>query len=111
MNCFLPACWADNGIREPLYVTAMRYAGIDITKEKRPAHVDSVVLNEGDRKRLQEWFEAQPFKEETGENFIEYVTKVRIEKAKEFLAQPDISIKEAGIRSGYTRSELFQQDF
>ena len=37
---------ADNGIREPLYVTAMRYAGIDITKEKRPAHVDSVVLNE-----------------------------------------------------------------
>ena len=58
---------ADNGIREPLYVTAMRYAGIDITKEKRPAHVDSVVLNEGDRKRLQEWFEAQPFKEETGE--------------------------------------------
>ena len=58
---------ADNGIREPLYVTAMRYAGIDITKEKRPAHVDSVVLNEGDRKRLQEWFEAQPFKEEAGE--------------------------------------------
>lgn len=52
---------ADNG------VTAMRYAGIDITKEKRPAHVDSVVLNEGDRKRLQEWFEAQPFKEEAGE--------------------------------------------
>ena len=29
--------------------------------------MDSVVLNEGDRKRLQEWFEAQPFKEEDGE--------------------------------------------
>ena len=51
------------------------------------------------------------FKEETGENFIEYVTKVRIEKAKEFLAQPDISIKEAGIRSGYTDPNYFSSIF
>ena len=58
---------ADNGIREPLYVTAMRYAGIDITKEKKPAHVDSVVLNDTDRKKLQDWFEAQPFKADTEE--------------------------------------------
>ena len=33
---------AENGIREPLYLTAMRYAGIDITPEKHPAHIDSV---------------------------------------------------------------------
>ena len=51
------------------------------------------------------------FKEETGENFIEYVTKVRIEKAKEFLAQPDISIKEAGIRSGSTDPNYFSRIF
>lgn len=30
------------------------------------------------------------FKEETGENFIEYVTKVLDRKAKEFLAQPGL---------------------
>lgn len=41
----------DNGIREPLYITAMRYAGIDITKEKKPAHADSVVLDESDQKK------------------------------------------------------------
>ena len=41
---------SDNGIREPRYVTAMRYAGIEITKEKKPAHVDSVVLDGTDRK-------------------------------------------------------------
>ena len=58
---------ADNGIREPLYVTAMRYAGIDITKEKKPAHVDSVVLDDIDRKKLQDWFEAQPIQEDAGE--------------------------------------------
>ena len=56
---------ADNGIREPLYVTAMRYAGIEITKEKRPSHVNSVVLDEADCKRLQNWFEAQKVKEDT----------------------------------------------
>ena len=50
-------------------------------------------------------------KEGDGENFIEYVTKVRIEKAKEFLAQPDISIKEAGIRSGYTDPNYFSRIF
>ena len=57
----------DNGIREPLYVTAMRYAGIDITKEKKPAHVDSVVLDEMDRKKLKDWFEAQPLPKDAGE--------------------------------------------
>ena len=57
----------DNGIREPLYVTAMRYAGIDITKEKKPAHVDSVVLDEVDCKKLKDWFEAQPLPKDAGE--------------------------------------------
>ena len=58
---------SDNGIREPLYVTAMRYAGIEITKEKKPAHVDSVVLDGTDRKKLKEWFEAQPLPKDEGE--------------------------------------------
>ena len=57
----------DNGIREPLYVTAMRYAGIAITKEKKPAHVDSVVLDGTDRKKIKEWFEAQPLPKDAGE--------------------------------------------
>ena len=58
---------SDNGIREPLYVTAMRYAGIEITKEKKPAHVDSVVLDGTDRKKLKEWFSAQPLPKDEGE--------------------------------------------
>lgn len=64
---------ADNGIREPLYVTAMRYAGIEITKEKKPAHADSVVLDESDQEKLRNWFSAQPFlqKEPEGEPLLE----------------------------------------
>ena len=46
---------AENGIREPLYVTAMRYAGIDITPAKHPAHVDSVVLDDADTEKLRAW--------------------------------------------------------
>lgn len=41
---------AENGIREPLYVTALRYAGVDITPDKHPAHVDSLVLDDTDTK-------------------------------------------------------------
>ena len=51
---------AENGIREPLYLTAMRYAGIAITPEKHPAHIDSVALDEADTARLHSWFRAEP---------------------------------------------------
>ena len=51
---------AENGIREPLYVTAMRYAGIAVTPEKHPAHIHSVVLDEADTARLHSWFQADP---------------------------------------------------
>ena len=51
---------AENGIREPLYLTAMRYAGIAVTPEKHPAHIDSVVLDEADTARLHSWFQAEP---------------------------------------------------
>ena len=50
---------ANNGIREPLYLTALRYAGVAITPEKKPAHVDSLRLDEADTARLRAWFEAR----------------------------------------------------
>lgn len=48
----------DHGIREPLYLTALRYAGVEITPEKRPAHVDSLVLDAADQERVRRWFHA-----------------------------------------------------
>ena len=63
----------DNGIREPLYISAMRYAGVEITKDKKPCHVDSVALSETDKKKIQDWFQAQslPKSEEEGEKLLE----------------------------------------
>ena len=51
---------AENGIREPLYLTAMRYAGIAVTPEKHPAHINSVVMDKADTARLHSWFQAEP---------------------------------------------------
>ena len=50
----------DNGIREPLYITALKYAGVSITPEKRPSHINTVVINEDDAKRVRNWFETTP---------------------------------------------------
>lgn len=51
------------------------------------------------------------FKEESGENFIEYLTRVRIEKAKEMLKDPNLSIKEVSIKSGYSDPNYFSRIF
>ena len=46
-----------HGIREPLYVTACRYAGVPITADLRPASLDTLDM-ERCRRPLQEWFDA-----------------------------------------------------
>ena len=51
---------AENGIREPLYITALRYAGVELTPDKHPAHVDSLVLDDTDTQKLRDWFTARP---------------------------------------------------
>ncbi|MDR2446443.1 MAG: ABC transporter ATP-binding protein [Treponema sp.] len=53
----------DVGIREPLYISALRYAGIAITEECKPASVSSI---EFDSIALQKWdhsLDKKPFKE------------------------------------------------
>ena len=47
---------AQNGIREPLYLTALRYAGVTITPEKKPEHVDSLTLGEKDIQAVRAWY-------------------------------------------------------
>ena len=56
----------DNGIREPLYVTAMRYAGIEIAPYKKPSHVNSLILDQADQKMLQNWFHQKDLSNPSG---------------------------------------------
>lgn len=51
------------------------------------------------------------FKEKSGENFIEYLTRVRIRHAKELLKNPELSIKEICLMSGYSDPNYFSRIF
>ena len=48
----------ETGIREPLYLTALKYAGVSIAPEKKPAHPDTLVLDEADKEQVRRWFQA-----------------------------------------------------
>ena len=51
------ALLAQHGIREPLYLTALKYAGVSVTPEKKPSNIDSLRLSAGDCESLRKWFE------------------------------------------------------
>ncbi len=51
------------------------------------------------------------FKDESGTNFTEYLTGIRIQKAKELLADEELSIKEVGVMSGYGDPNYFSRIF
>ena len=51
------------------------------------------------------------FKEGTGENFIEYLTSVRMEKAKELLGNGEYSMKEIGVMVGFSDPNYFSRSF
>lgn len=57
------------------------------------------------------YYFSKKFKEETGVNFIDYLTGVRINKAKELLADPNLSIKEICTMSGYSDPNYFSRIF
>ncbi len=46
----------ENGIREPLYLTALKYAGVRVTPEKCPGGIRTLSLTEEDREKVRSWF-------------------------------------------------------
>ena len=49
-----------SGIREPLYVTALKYAGVPLEQDQRLSYLPELRLTEADRSRVADWFFAQP---------------------------------------------------
>jgi len=50
----------EGGIREPLYITALKYAGVEITEDKQPHSIRSIELTDEDRDRVRKWHESTP---------------------------------------------------
>ena len=51
---------SDNGIREPLYITALKYAGVEIRPEMHPESIGTVELTEQTKEKVRAWFRAAP---------------------------------------------------
>ena len=48
-----------HGIREPLYLTALRYAGVEIREALHPEHVNSLKLDQADKEKVRSWYHKQ----------------------------------------------------
>ena len=51
---------AENGIREPLYITALKYAGVTITADMHPDNIGHLALSEADKTAVRDWFRRVP---------------------------------------------------
>lgn len=46
----------EHGIREPLYLTALRYAGVEISEELHPEHVEKLALTDAHKEMVRGWY-------------------------------------------------------
>ncbi len=81
----------EHGIREPLYLTALRYAGVPITLAIEPQHVDSLSLTEEQKAAVREWMHRTVQREENQE-------------------KPEELLSVENLKFGYTDERLTLQD-
>ena len=48
------------GVREPLYVTALKYAGVNLKPQMRPSYLPELTLSDEQKRQVCNWYEAQP---------------------------------------------------
>ena len=50
----------EKGIREPLYVTALKFAGVELKPEMRPSYLPELKLTPEQKEQVRSWFRTQP---------------------------------------------------
>ena len=48
----------EHGIREPLYITALKYSNVNITPDMKPGHIDTIRLSDSDMKKVFDFYES-----------------------------------------------------
>lgn len=85
--------------------------------EKAEAYIDSNYMKElslddvSSYCNISSYYFSKLFKQETGENYVEYLNKVRIENAKRLLNESDSSIKEVCYSVGFSDPNYFSRAF
>ena len=59
---------ASCGVREPLYLTALKYSGVDIKAEMHPSSLDDLTLSEGDVAKVRSFFDKNSKEKENSES-------------------------------------------
>lgn len=101
-------------------VSNMSTGGTDRTHyliKKAYEYIDSnyskdISLSEiSEKLNISSYYFSKLFKDETGEGFVEYLTRLRIDKAREMLKDPEKSIKEICSECGYSDPNYFSRIF
>ena len=58
----------EHGIREPLYITALKYAGVEIKEELKPEHINSLSLNNDSISKVSSWYKNTEIKKPINNN-------------------------------------------
>lgn len=90
-----------HGIREPLYVTLMKYAGITVTKEMMPGYIDTVQIDSS-KEKIVEWYQdnQKPLKEISGKDILQIKdVGFKYNQKKIILQDINFSIKEGEMLS------------
>lgn len=87
-----------------LIETAKEYIRTNYSKDISLDDVSRIV-------NISPYYFSKIFKEDTGEGFVEYLTKVRIDKAKELLETTEFSMKEICSMVGYADPNYFSRSF
>jgi two-component system response regulator YesN len=108
LNKILEACRNIAGKREEksnsIIETAQKYIRENYSKDISLDDVSKEV-------NISPYYFSKIFKEGTGEGFVEYLTNIRIEKAKELLSTTEFSMREICSMCGYSDPNYFSRSF